>query len=117
MNEIKKIIRVQDSEIIDYIDNLCLKRDYIELKPVYIDIENPSYKCRSYDNIINLDGNGNIGGCLRQIPPSNLFGNIFTDRDPFNSKEMYKHRKLQHTMARTKITPHSECDYCFGNWC
>ena len=117
VNEIEKIIRVQNSEIIAYIDKFCSNRDYIELKPVYIDVENPTYKCRSYDTIINLDGNGNIGGCLRQIPPSKLFGNIFTDRDPFNSKEMSKLRKLQHTMSRTKITPHKECSYCFGNWC
>ncbi len=115
--EVKKIITVNDKEIISYIGELCKSRDYIRIKPVYIDFANPKFDCRSYDSRINLDGDGNIGGCLRQNPPDSSFGNIFKVKDPFNSTEMKKLRRLQHTMAKTKKPPHKECDYCFGNWC
>jgi len=114
--EIQKIITVQDRKIIKYIDKLCKSRDYIRIKPVYVDFEHPKFNCDSYDLRINLDGDGNIGGCMRQIPPDSSFANIFKEKDPFNSKEMKRLRKLQHTMKKTKIPPHEECNYCFGNW-
>jgi len=88
----------------------------VKIKPVYVDFKKPEFFCTSYDYIINLDGDGNIGGCLRQIPPDPSFGNIFKDNDPYNSLEMSKLRKLQHSMVKTKKTPHIECHYCFGNW-
>jgi molybdenum cofactor biosynthesis enzyme MoaA len=115
--EVQKIITVEDKKIIEYIDELCKSRDYIRIKPVYIDLENPKFNCRSYNSRINLDGNGNIGGCLRQKPPDSSYGNIFKEKDPFNSTEMKRLRRLQHTMAKTKKPPHEECNYCFGNWC
>jgi len=53
--------------------------------------------------MINLDGDGNIGGCQRQIPPDTSFGNIFTDKDPYNSLEMRKCEKLMYkNLTRTK---------------
>jgi len=114
--ETKKIITVKDIKIIKYIDRLCESRDYIRIKPVYVDFEHPKFNCRSYDSRINLDGDGNIGGCLRQNPPDSSYGNIFKESDPFNSTEMKRLRRLQHTMAKTNKPPHKECDYCFGNW-
>ena len=115
-DEVNKIITVKDNEIIEYIKRLCKNRDYIKEKPVYIDFENPKFNCTSYDTRINLDGDGNIGGCLRQIPPDSSFGNIFREKEPFNSTEMRRLRRLQHTMAKKEKTPHKECNYCFGNW-
>ncbi len=114
--ERQKIITVDDKEIINYIDEICKSRDYVKIKPVCIDFKNPKFNCSSYDSRINLDGNGNIGGCMRQIPPDSSFGNIFNERDPFNSLEMKKLRKIQHAMSKTRKTPHKECNYCFGNW-
>jgi len=116
IKEKQKILTVKDKKIINYIDKICESRDYIKIRPVYIDFENPKFGCTSYDSRINLDGDGNIGGCMRQIPPDLSFGNIFREKDPFNSMEMKKLRKIQHTMAKTKKTPHKECHYCFGNW-
>ena len=110
--EVQKIITVKDSEIIDYISKICVGRDYIRLKPVYIDFDNPKYNCRSYDYKINLGGDGNIGGCQRQIPPNISFGNVFIDNDPYNSLKMRNLRNL----ARNKSYPHKECRFCFGNW-
>ena len=114
--EIQKIITVKDKKISEYIDKLCKSRDYIRIKPVYVDFEHPKFNCNSYDSRINLDGEGNIGGCMRQIPPDLSFGNVLKEKDPFNSREMKKLRRLQHTMEKTKKTPHKECNYCFGNW-
>ncbi len=114
--EVQKIITVKDNEIIECIDELCKDRDYVKEKPVYIDFEHPKFNCRSYDSRINLDGDGNIGGCLRQNPPDSSYGNIFREKDPFNSTEMKRLRRLQHTMSKTKKLPHKECNYCFGNW-
>ena len=110
--EVHKIITVKDTEIIDYINAVCTGRDYIRVKPVYVDFNNPKFNCRSYDYIINLDGDGNIGGCQRQVPPDASFGNIFMDKDPYNSLEMRRLRDLTHK----KSYPHKECRFCFGNW-
>jgi len=116
IEEVQKIITVKDTQIINYIDEMCAGKDYIKIKPVYIDFENPKFNCNSYDYVVNLDGEGNVGGCMRQIPPDSSFGNIFKESGPFNSTEMKRLRRLQHTMARTKKPPHKECHYCFGNW-
>ena len=59
-----------------------------------------------------MDGDGNIGGCQRQIPPDASFGNIFTDKDPYNSLKMRESREHVHN----KTYPHKECRFCFGNW-
>lgn len=110
--EVQKIITVKDTEIIDYIDEICVGRDYIKVKPVYVDFENPKFNCRSYDYVITVDGEGNIGGCQRQVSPDASFGNIFTDKDPYNSLKM---RKLGEHMHK-KSYPHKECRFCFENW-
>jgi MoaA/NifB/PqqE/SkfB family radical SAM enzyme len=109
--EVQKIITVKDREIIEYIDSACAKRAYVRTKPVYIDFDSPLFRCRSYSYKINLDGEGNVGGCLRQVPPAECFGNIFRDEDPFNSLEM---RRLRRLMQQNKH-PHMECSLCFGS--
>lgn len=110
--EVQKIITTKDSEIIHYINRACASRDYIKIKPAYVDFYNAKFNCSSYDYVINLDGDGNIGGCLRQIPPEASFGNIFTDTDPYNSLTMQNLREHVHN----KSSPHKECRYCFTNW-
>lgn len=111
-DEVEKIITVNDLEIINYINQACVGREYIRVKPVYVDFDNPKFTCRSYENLMNLDGVGNIGGCQRQIPPDGSFGNIFTGVNQYNSSEMRKCRDLQ----RKGCYAHDECRYCFGNW-
>jgi len=110
--EVQKIITSKDRKIIDYIDESCNGRDYIKLKPTYIDFENPKFSCKSYGSVINLDPDGNIGGCRRQIPPSKSFGNLFEDRFPYNTAKMRRCRYLMHKKAYI----HGECRFCFGNW-
>lgn len=111
-SEIKKIITKQDKEIISAVDTLCEGRSYVELRPIYIDLDNPGHGCKSYNSLINLDGEGNIGGCQRQIPPSTAFGNIFYDGDPFNSLKM---QEMRSAITQNRY-PHNECQFCFGNW-
>ena len=111
--EVQKIITVKDARIINYVNNMCKERDYIKVKPIYIDFNKPKFNCMSYYSKINLDGNGDIGGCGRQIPPNSCFGNIFTDKDSFNSLEMNRLRGL----IDKKHYAHKECAFCFGNWC
>ena len=111
--EVSKIITVHDKEIISYINTVCNGSSYRINKPVLVDSDNPPFKCRSYNFLINLDGNGNIGGCQRQIPPALNFGNIFTDDDPYNAPEMLRLRRIMST--RSYI--HRECTFCFGNFC
>ena len=110
--EVEKIITVKDAGIISYIDEKCAGRDYVKLKPTYVDFDNPKFACKSYDYVINLDSGGNISGCQRQIPPDSSFGNILTEKNPFNSPKMRRCRFL----ARRKSFVHGECRYCFGNW-
>jgi radical SAM protein with 4Fe4S-binding SPASM domain len=110
--EVLKIITVKDTKIINYIDSICAGRDYVRLKPIYVNFNNPKFNCKSYDYIINLDGDGNIGGCQRQVSPDASFGNIFRDKDPYNSLEM---RRLRGPMNSSYYI-HEECRFCFGNW-
>jgi GT2 family glycosyltransferase/MoaA/NifB/PqqE/SkfB family radical SAM enzyme len=111
-SEVQKIITVRDVEIIEYIDAACDDRDYIKSKPVYLDYDNLKYNCDSYNYLVNVDGDGNIGGCQRQIPPGPRFGNIFRDDDPYNSSEMCKQRRLY----EKAYYAHTECRFCFENW-
>ena len=111
-DKIQKIITVKDTHIINYINKMCAGRKYIKLKPIYAGFDDPRFNCKSYYYIINLDGDGNVGGCQRQIPPDASFGNIFTDKDPYNSLEMRKIRDLIHH----KSYAHRACCSCFGKW-
>jgi MoaA/NifB/PqqE/SkfB family radical SAM enzyme len=86
-------ITQEDKEIIQYIDQVSANRKYIRQNPIYIDLNHPKFSCRSHNYIINLDGDGNIGGCQRQIPPDPVFGNIFSDVNPFRSQKMEEIRK------------------------
>lgn len=111
-DEINKIITIKDKDIIETLRRLSKGRQYVKLQPHFIDPDNPEYNCRSYERIINLDGEGNIGGCQRQKQPDVAYGNIFRDSDPYNCHEMM-------TLRRKLGTPcflHDECKFCFGNW-
>lgn len=110
--ETQKIITVKDKDIIKKIDDLCRNRKYVALKPYCVDFDNPRMNCKSYNDVINLDGGGNIGGCQRKLPPDIRFGNIFEDKDPFNSKEMKRLRKR----IKTRCYAHDVCRTCFANW-
>lgn len=110
--EIEKIITIDDTDLISRIDDLCRPRSYITAKPVYIDPSRPSYKCRSYCQLLNVDGSGNIGGCQRHNPPDVQYGNIFSDADPFNSPKMLAHRAA----VQNGRHAHDQCRYCFGSW-
>jgi MoaA/NifB/PqqE/SkfB family radical SAM enzyme len=110
--EIQQIITVEDTEIIKYINRICTGREYQIQKPIYVDFNYPRHNCKSYTYLINVNGDGNIGGCLRQKPPNASFGNLFREIDPFNSKEMCQYRAQ---MYKTGY-PHKECRFCFGNW-
>lgn len=107
-----KIITTKDIDIIHFVEDSCQGREYVRVRPVYIDPEHIPFKCRSYDYKLNVDGEGNIGGCQRQLPPAAAYGNIFKDEDPFNSQGM---RVPRRRMLRKK-TAHDECRFCFGNW-
>jgi radical SAM protein with 4Fe4S-binding SPASM domain len=110
--EIERIITVKDTEIADYLEDVCAGRTYVKVKPILVDFDNPQYHCTSYARKINVDGDGNIGGCQRQVPPSSHFGNIFRDEDPYNSPEMRRLRRI----AQQRRHPHAECHLCFGSW-
>ena len=111
-NETAKIITVNDIEIVHMIERDIKNRKYFISKPTFINLDKQINRCISYSRVINVDGAGNIGGCQRQIPPNERYGNIFEDDNPFNSKEMERLRQLKQKTGRY----HDECRYCFGNW-
>ena len=109
--ELSKIIYTEDTDLINEIEQILSTTNIINARPIYLDKDNFSFYCASYRNIINIDGNGNIGGCQRQFQPSKEYGNIFTDTDPYNNGEM---KKLQ-LMIKNSLYPHGDnCKYCFG---
>jgi len=107
--EVAKAITSKDSDALNYIDLIVKGRNYSISKPVALDTDRPKEYCRSYDYLINVDSCGNISGCQQLIRPNNLFGNIFTDDDPFNSSEMIKLRRNMHKMNYA----HKRCPFCF----
>jgi MoaA/NifB/PqqE/SkfB family radical SAM enzyme len=107
-----KTISVHDKKTIKYIDEFCSNKKYLITKPKYVDYNNHVFNCKSYSNIINVDGEGNIGGCQRQIPPNQIYGNILETIDPYNSKKMKDCRIKQRKVGIV----HEECEFCFGNW-
>jgi MoaA/NifB/PqqE/SkfB family radical SAM enzyme len=110
--ETSRIILSKDGDIIDFVTRKCSGREYLRAMPVYVDPEEPLHKCRSYLDRINVDGAGNVGGCQRQVPPAELYGNIHGDDDPFESPEMNRLRDLQ----RNGLRAHEACRFCFGDW-
>lgn len=109
---ISKIITTDDIHILSYIDEVSNNRDYYIHKLVPIDLQNPTHHCCSHNYVINLDPDGNIGGCMRQVPPDNKYGNIWNCDDPFRNGEM---KKIQQKV-RKKEDAFELCKYCFGNY-
>lgn len=107
-----KIITARDNAVIAAIADLIANRPYPVDVPPYPDYTVPRNSCRSYCAVINVDGNGDVGGCLRKVVPDAKYGNIFTDADSFNTPEMLRLRRRQ----LVGIPPHPECATCFGNW-
>lgn len=106
----RKIIRITDIDIIKYIEERCGNRKYINAKPIYLDDKDKEYNCPSYSSVINIDGQGNIGGCQRQMPPSITYGNMFVEDDPYNNIQMSTLRKR----INEDVYPHTNCANCFG---
>ena len=108
----RKIISLHDTEIIKYIEERCDSRKYVKVRPTYVDETNEEYSCYSYGRVINVDGQGNIGGCQRQITPSIVYGNFNMEEDPFNSVPMQILRKG----INSDTYPHFNCKSCFGRF-
>lgn len=107
-----KIITAQDAPVREAIARMAEGRSYPIDMPPYPDYAKPINSCRSYCAVINVDGNGDIGGCLRKVTPSAKFGNVLRDADCFNTPEMLRLRRRQ----MVGYPPHAECAHCFGNW-
>ncbi len=110
--EFEKIITVQDLNLIQIINAACKGRDYIQMKPVYIDINQRKFSCRSYNYLITTNSVGDIGGCEFHVRPNEFFGNIFKNHNPFNSCAMWRLRGLM----QEGNYPHRECRNCYANW-
>lgn len=108
----EKIISLSDTEIIKYIEDRCNTRSYVNARPVYVDKKDKTFDCPSYGYVINVDGQGNIGGCQRQITPSVSYGNLFLEEDPYNNIQMQTIRKR----INENTYPHFNCNSCFGRF-
>ena len=105
------ILTTADAAEISQIRQLFQDCPYLQRLPIPIDPARPEFACLSYNYLINVDGDGNIGGCQRQLGPTAEFGNILVDEDPFNSATMLRLRKRCGTSLL-----HEQCRHCFGNW-
>ncbi len=108
--ELDKIIYDSDKEIIEYIENELNKSSRIKARPMYLNTDF-AFFCPSYRNIINIDGDGNIGGCQRQKAPSKKYGNLFDSEDPYNIGEM---KELCSLISKAEYPHGDNCKYCFG---
>ncbi|MDR2743636.1 MAG: radical SAM protein [Desulfovibrio sp.] len=108
----EKIITAGDADVIAEMADMSAGRGYPVDLPPYPDYARPLNSCRSYCAVVNVDGNGNIGGCLRKVPPDARYGNALRDSDCFNTPEMLRLRRRQ----MVGYPPHPECATCFGNW-
>lgn len=101
---------ITSSDDIRAIRRLASGRAYpVRLPPFPAPGSSPG-SCRSYSGVINIDGNGDIGGCLRQLPPHAAFGNVFSDQDCYNTEAMRRLRRRQ----LVGLAAHDHCAGCFG---
>ena len=84
-----------------YIEHLKKTPRKVKIEfPILLKRNNFSYYCPGYYNFVNIDADGNISGCMRVLPPSPEYGNIFKDKDYMNTphfrkmRRMYLHRQL-----------------------
>lgn len=110
--EAQKVITTKDKNAIQLINAECAGREYVRVKPIYIKPENHCFNCRSYQFLLSADNSGDIGGCEYHVPPNASYGNVFRDRDPFNSLTMWRLRE----MLPMGQLPHKDCLICYANW-
>lgn len=106
-----KTVTKDDVEIISKVNEVRKNRGYVSELTI-ADFDKDCYTCDSYGKVINLAPDGGIGGCRRQVPPSLKYGNIYKDKNPYNSKVMNNLRKK----IKCGEYPHEECKYCFGRF-
>lgn len=73
----------------------------------------PQKKCLSYFRNMNVDGEGNVGGCMRVLPPSRENGNILLEgKDVWTNEYFKRHRGFY--LDKKALLPVS-CRYCVEN--
>ena len=99
---------LSDDDVIKKVRELIGEREYVT--PLrYLDVKNSKHTCQSYQTLMGVNGDGDIGGCLSQFSPSSSMGNIYRDHDPFNTRPMQRLRMRE----AYGCCPHPECLYCF----
>ncbi|PLX27409.1 hypothetical protein C0583_03800 [Candidatus Parcubacteria bacterium] len=86
----KETLMIEDQEVKDFITSLKEKNsDFHVTYPRILSKDKSIRGCRQPFDSLTIDADGNIGPCSVMVPnPNNNFGNIFKDKDVWNSKEI-----------------------------
>ena len=102
------ILRHKDKMALERSFSLSEKTTTKTTMPILIR-EVPRRKCLSFFKIINVDGDGNIGGCLRVMPPLKENGNINEGFQCWTNKYFTKWRKK---VLNNQLSQEITCRYC-----
>lgn len=79
--------------------------------PRSIDRKRPAKVCREFFRLIRVDGEGNVGGCPRQLLSLEQNGN-FDDPDVWNNKYF---RNMRRNFLHDNLELPESCRWCFSN--
>lgn len=84
-----------DAEVREAIDRLERRRSRVLIDlPVLIRRAAYTYYCPSLYEFVNVDSQGNVSGCARDLAPQAAYGNVFRDSDPMNTAHFRATRRL-----------------------
>jgi radical SAM protein with 4Fe4S-binding SPASM domain len=90
-----------DQDAKDHMDGLRKRPSPLDIEfPILLRRDRFTHYCAGYHEFLNVDADGNVSGCMRDLTPNANYGNVFRDNSPMNTehfrsmRKMFKSRKL-----------------------
>ncbi len=102
------LLREQDKPTLKRYYSLSIKNKVNVTLPILIK-DVPRGNCYSFFQRINIDGDGNVGGCMRVMPPKRENGNIFEGFKVWNNQYFTEWRNK---VLNGELLHETTCRYC-----
>lgn len=112
LNTSKKAIYDDNNEYRRFLTEMKKKSKDYGLNVIFPNLlarKNTDLMCISLYSTISVDRNGNVSPCCFIVPPSSSYGNIFNDKDPWNT-QFYRH--LRGTFIGPPAAEYPKCKNC-----
>lgn len=111
--DVDEVVKVADKSQLAAIYKACERQGFTTEFKLPVPIKSsPKKKCLSFFSTLNVDGDGNVGGCMRVVPPSAENGNIRNGASLWTNEYFSQHRSIYR--SKTAALP-EECRYCVEN--